>query len=346
MANSGTIRFPIVSVSDVGLPPSGKVFVFVDSDGHVKSIDSVGTINDLTFIGSFYGIVIRESDGSFVEQDDTIEFDSSDFNVADVSNKPRVTIVDSGIDHGSLSGLGDDDHPQYLLRTQMPPGFYGIVVNETDGNPPPYRTDTIYFDSAAFYLSSDSRNKPVVSFRPAATGQIAHSSLSGLTTGDDHTQYIRVDGTRAFTGDQSLGGFKITNVGAPVAGTDAARLQDIGPGFYGLSVKLSNNAAHFKNINVINFEAANFYIKQNVPNIDEVQVNFRGNAGVKFAISSFTSAVEWQFNHNLASKNLVWSVYETNDRAMIPGVVDLGDGNTAYFYFATARAGRVVLMGL
>ena len=65
--------------------------------------------------GGFYGIVIKESDGSFVTRDDTIVFTSSDFNVADVSGKPTVTIVDSGIDHGSLSGLADDDHPQYAL---------------------------------------------------------------------------------------------------------------------------------------------------------------------------------------------------------------------------------------
>jgi hypothetical protein len=39
----------------------------------------------------------------------------------------------------------------------------------------------------------------------------AHGSLTGLTN-DDHTQYIRVDGTRAFTGDQSHGGHGITSV--------------------------------------------------------------------------------------------------------------------------------------
>jgi len=63
----------------------------------------------------FYGIVIKESDESFVTKDDTLIFNSSDFHVADVSGKPTVTIVDGGIDHGSLSGLSDDDHLQYLL---------------------------------------------------------------------------------------------------------------------------------------------------------------------------------------------------------------------------------------
>ncbi len=39
-----------------------------------------------------------------------------------------------------------------------------------------------------------------------------HGALLGLTD-DDHSQYIRVDGTRAFTGNQSIGGFNLTSVG-------------------------------------------------------------------------------------------------------------------------------------
>lgn len=55
--------------------------------------------------------------------------------------------------------------------------------------------------------------------------------ISSLTTsinavGDRVTAiegaYIKKDGSVAFTGDQSVGGFKLTNVATPVAGTDAA----------------------------------------------------------------------------------------------------------------------------
>lgn len=48
-----------------------------------------------------------------------------------------------------------------------------------------------------------------------------HGALGGLTD-DDHTQYIKVDGTRAFTGNQSMGTNKITSLGTPTVGTDAA----------------------------------------------------------------------------------------------------------------------------
>lgn len=51
-------------------------------------------------------------------------------------------------------------------------------------------------------------------------GTIDHGALSGLAD-DDHLQYIRVDGTRAFTGEQSMGGFKLTSLADPTAAQDA-----------------------------------------------------------------------------------------------------------------------------
>jgi hypothetical protein len=48
-----------------------------------------------------------------------------------------------------------------------------------------------------------------------------HGDLNGLAD-DDHTQYTRADGTRAFTGDQSMGSHKITNVTDPTSAQDAA----------------------------------------------------------------------------------------------------------------------------
>lgn len=48
-----------------------------------------------------------------------------------------------------------------------------------------------------------------------------HGSLGGLTD-DDHAQYTKADGTRAFTGDQSMGSHKLTNVTDPASAQDAA----------------------------------------------------------------------------------------------------------------------------
>lgn len=69
-----------------------------------------------------------------------------------------------------------------------------------------------------------------------------HGNLQGLAD-DDHTQYIRVDGTRAFTGDQSLGGFKITSLANPTLGTDAVNLQTMQNYLNGLKPKTGVVAA-------------------------------------------------------------------------------------------------------
>ncbi|NJO48244.1 MAG: hypothetical protein HC840_00850 [Leptolyngbyaceae cyanobacterium RM2_2_4] len=51
--------------------------------------------------------------------------------------------------------------------------------------------------------------------------KVDHGSIAGLAD-DDHTQYTKADGTRAFTGDQSMGSNQLTNVADPVAAQDAA----------------------------------------------------------------------------------------------------------------------------
>jgi hypothetical protein len=56
----------------------------------------------------------------------------------------------------------------------------------------------------------------------ALNSNIDHGLLLGLGD-DDHTQYIRVDGTRAFTGNQDIGGFLLTGLGTPVNANDATR---------------------------------------------------------------------------------------------------------------------------
>lgn len=59
-------------------------------------------------------------------------------------------------------------------------------------------------------------------------GVIDHGQLNAASLlDDDHTQYILVDGTRAFTGDQSLGGFKITNLADGVAAQDAVTVSQL-----------------------------------------------------------------------------------------------------------------------
>jgi len=66
-------------------------------------------------------------------------------------------------DHGALTGLADNDHPQYLLTTGK-----AADSDKLDGN-----------DSTAFATSTHSHD---------------HGNLTGLTD-DDHTQYVKDAGT-------------------------------------------------------------------------------------------------------------------------------------------------------
>lgn len=78
---------------------------------------------------------------------------------------------------------------------------------------------------------------------------IDHGSISGLGD-DDHTQYILVDGTRAFTGDQSMGSNKITNMAPGTAGTDAVNLDQLQAVQNGLDWKESVRLLSDTNIDI------------------------------------------------------------------------------------------------
>ena len=82
-----------------------------------------------------------------------------------------------------------------------------------------------------------------------------HGALTGLGD-DDHTQYILASGTRAFTGAQSMGGFKLTNVANPTVGTDAVNLQTLQANQEGLKPKQAVRVATTANINLASAPAA------------------------------------------------------------------------------------------
>lgn len=93
-----------------------------------------------------------------------------------------------------------------------------LTVQETDGSPAVGGVHTIVVTTGTL---SDLGNGVVQITTGAGTGGggvTDHGALTGLLD-DDHPQYIRTDGTRTFTGNQSLGGFNLTNVGTVSAGT-------------------------------------------------------------------------------------------------------------------------------
>jgi hypothetical protein len=74
-----------------------------------------------------------------------------------------------------------------------------------------------------------------------------HGLLSGLGD-DDHTQYILVNGTRAFTGDVAMGSHKITGLADPASAQDAATKAYVDGMAQGLDIKPSVKVATTANI--------------------------------------------------------------------------------------------------
>lgn len=149
------------------------------------------------------------------------------FSPADIASMAG-THGGAGTDHGTLSGLADDDHTQYLLADGTRTLSGNLTITGTvDGR-------DIAADGAALdALAGAEPNPDVVSQAEAEAGvatteriwtaqRVAqaiaalgggggvtdHGALTGLAD-DDHTQYLLADGTRALTGDLNVGSFGI-----------------------------------------------------------------------------------------------------------------------------------------
>jgi hypothetical protein len=156
-------------------------------------------------------------------------------------------------DHGTLTGLGDDDHTQYLLVSGSramsgslnmgtnditnvglvdgvdvsahAPRHESSGLDEVDGDhldidfvPTNYTRDTTPAEASVLvHLTAH-----LAGIDNALGGAISadHGALTGLGD-DDHTQYLLVDGTRAMTGNLDMGTNAITNVGT-VDGVDVS----------------------------------------------------------------------------------------------------------------------------
>lgn len=104
------------------------------------------------------------------------------------------------------------------LRHKFPRGTTAARNAITD-----WVVGSIYFNTDAF--AGFTTIQIVTAVGPVTWINVAvldHGSLTGLAD-DDHTQYILVAGTRAFTANQDLGGFKITGSATPSADNDLAR---------------------------------------------------------------------------------------------------------------------------
>jgi hypothetical protein len=190
------------------------------------------------------------------------------------------------------------------------------------------------FNSTDFYLSKDGHGKPVVNLNPIDISNFDTSAL------------IKADGTNPFTGDQSMGGNQLTNVGTPGAAGDAVNKAYADA--LRLDVELTGGNHAFTDIDKIVFDAQSFYF--DTTSGGQPILGLRGTLGsggssgnTAFA-ANFSNSTEWQLAHNLNSSDLNWSVYDDQGLAIIPSKVAVHAPNTAYFYFGNnAMTGRAVV---
>jgi hypothetical protein len=150
------------------------------------------------------------------------------------------------------------------------PGFYGITVKQTDDLASFKGIDTIAFHADAFYITQNDPNtdEAIVNFRGDPDAELTTAS----SLGGDTDVFKQKAGT-----DLEFRGITAGNEIVLTEGANDITIESTsGPGFYGITVKQTDDAAVFSKVNVVSFNTENFYITQNDPNTDEAIVNFRG----------------------------------------------------------------------
>jgi len=168
-------------------------------------------------------------------------------NYVDTANTSMQAYVDAHTpitDHGLLSNLSGDGHPQYILvsGTRAFTGKQSIGgFNLTDLLDPVALQDAAtknYVDlvnasqtaytNAAISLANtsmknyvDAANASMQAYVDAHAPITDHGLLSNLS-GDGHPQYLLVNGSRAMTGNLSMGSHSVTGLAPPSVSTDAA----------------------------------------------------------------------------------------------------------------------------
>jgi len=144
--------------------------------------------------------------------------------ILSINSSVPAWVSQSSIIHSSLASLSNDDHTQYILvngsramtgefdmgsnNFNNVGGFAGVAGALGDI---PIRNATEY---TRLPVGSSGQFLSITSSVPTWISQtsIAHSLLSGLTTGDDHTQYLLLNGSRAMTGELDMGGNNIVSL--------------------------------------------------------------------------------------------------------------------------------------
>ena len=153
-----------------------------------------------------------------------------------ISKKVTFANASKGFDHGSIGGLSDDDHTQYLLASGTRALTGSMIINDNVKLLIGTGSDAeIYYNGTDLYIDPDAVGSGVVQFG-ADVKLLADSRKIHFGAGSDYSIYwngsaLRFDaassGTVRFSHEvNAVGGFK----DAGVSGIDATRSWDDGGG--------------------------------------------------------------------------------------------------------------------
>ena len=190
--------------------------------------------------------------------------------------------------HNTLGGLQGGTTNEYFhltaaelnLAQNVGPGFYGIGVVQSDNQQGYSGINTLSFEASSFYLkrSTTDRDKVQINFRGTAGGG-AGTITGGTALGGTEPVYATTTSpTINFKGLTAGAGISLTSdanqINIIATGTSGSD-----PGFYGITAIQSDGKHGYKNLNVLSFEASNFYLTRNTTDPDKVQINLRPAAG-------------------------------------------------------------------
>jgi hypothetical protein len=171
-----------------------------------------------------------------------------DFTYNDAGNTITAAVIQGGLDHGSIGGLADDDHTQYILVA----GTRAFTGNQSAGG---FKFTSLAAGSGA----GDSVRFEQVILRDGSQAFTANQAmggfkLTGLAAGSGagdsvrYEQAILTSGANAFAAAQSMGGFKLTSLADGTAASDAINKGQLDAALNGLKPKAAARAATTANI--------------------------------------------------------------------------------------------------
>ena len=176
---------------------NGSTITFYSDAGVTQTVQIDGATGSITLSGTVDGVDISDHDHSGVGQGGTVDHTSltsigsySHASIDSHINDASIHFTEASIDHGSISGLGDDDHPQYagIAQSETITGSWSFTTVPTSGTPT---------------TGAHVTNKNYVDSLIASSVITDHGSLSGLGD-DDHPQYAGISQTETISGSWSF----------------------------------------------------------------------------------------------------------------------------------------------